>query len=83
MQASLPSRVAREAVNAEELKLQINAAYIAGLPQVSTYTLVGFCVAVACQTGIVCTSCCAMLAVVVHPSLPHVTRSSPALCIRS
>jgi hypothetical protein len=28
----IPPRVAREAANAEELRLMINAAYIAGLP---------------------------------------------------
>lgn len=34
LQVTIPSRVAREAVNAEELRLQVNAAFIAGLPQV-------------------------------------------------
>jgi hypothetical protein len=37
VQVTIPLKVAREAVNAEELRLQVNAAFIAGLPQVCHY----------------------------------------------
>jgi hypothetical protein len=54
VQVSLPPRVAREAVNADELRLQINAAYISGLPQVcvSIHTLHCSCGTVGCCRGV-------------------------------
>jgi hypothetical protein len=42
VQVTIPPKVAREAVNAEELRLQVNAAFIAGLPQVCCYGSMSF-----------------------------------------
>jgi pyocin large subunit-like protein len=60
LQVSIPSRVAREAVNADELRLQVNAAYIAGLPQVrrvlsdSCIAAAAWCTALSMGAGEVC-----------------------------